>query len=164
MIIGFLSRWAEDKRYYPAVFDRAIQFLLHGGPLAPGKYSIDGDAVFASVQKITTRASDERLFEIHQRYIDIQVPLSGPERYGVLALPPSVPSLRDTLAENDAAMYPHPGEATFMVLQPRQYAVFFPGEQHCPGCTVDAPEEVLKCVLKIRVDCIGGEIPPKNPA
>ncbi len=154
MIIGFLSRWDDDKRYYPAVFDRAMQFLLRGSPLTPGRHCIDGDAVFASVQKIATQESDARLFEIHQRYIDIQVPLSGPEKFGFLALPPSGPPLRDTLADKDAAMYPHPKGASFMVLQPRQYVVFFPGEQHCPGCAVDAPGEVLKCVLKIRADCI----------
>ncbi|NDG71800.1 MAG: DUF386 domain-containing protein, partial [Proteobacteria bacterium] len=49
------------------------------GSQAPGRYEIDGDRVFALVQKYTTKPVESALYEAHRRYSDIQFIFSGRE-------------------------------------------------------------------------------------
>lgn len=160
MITGFLAQWPAEKQYFPAVFDRALGFLAGKLPagLAPGKHPIDGERIFASALGTVTEPMNSRRFELHREYIDIQVLLEGSELHGYSSLQAASPALEDRLNAEDVAFYPAPGpEAGLQTLrlQPGQYAVYLPGELHCPCCALEGPERIYKVVLKIHRNCIG---------
>ena len=159
MMTGFLRQWSEEKVYFPKAFAEALAFFQARDPhaLAPGKYPIDGENIFVSVQEALTEPMDQRRFELHREYIDIQVLLKGRELQGYASLAPGGKPLEDRLDAADAAFYPAPsleeGLET-VLLQPGQYVIYLPGELHCPCCAVDGPESIFKAVCKIRRSCV----------
>jgi len=60
-------------------FPKAIEFLLRPdlNELPVGNYEIDGDRVYAMVAKDSGRKKEDAQLEIHERYIDIQLVLTG---------------------------------------------------------------------------------------
>lgn len=156
MITGLLRQWDKEKHCYPEAFDAAVRWLKHVDSLtlAEGNHPIDGDRIFAMIQKPVTAPVAERRYELHRDYIDIQVLLKGEERhwYG-LAYPETAPT-EDLLDSKDLAFHPAPEDARPLIVVPWQYVVYLPGELHCPACSVDAPEAIVKVILKIHRDCI----------
>ena len=61
-------------------FAQAFKFLRTvDGTQAPGRHEIDGDRVFALVQKYATKPVESALFEAHRKYIDVQYVHRGRE-------------------------------------------------------------------------------------
>lgn len=152
MICGSLDQWQRDRPYFPAAFDRAFAFLEGRdlASLAPGRHDIDGDALFALVQDLTTEDERQLRFEAHERYADLQFIVSGREKQ--LYAPGGADALliEDLLAERDLAFYRRPAVCATLILHPGDYAVYLPGELHCPRCAVAFPgEPVRRIVFKI---------------
>lgn len=151
MIHGVLHRWKKDKEYFPSVFTTALSFLEDNDMLkiAPGKYAIDGDRVFALVQDIVTEPVQMRRFELHREYIDIQLVISGKEQQ-LYAPEPDTGLVEDLLADADIAFYSHPPKYNTIILEPGDYAIYLPSELHCPCCVAETTGKVRKVVFKIR--------------
>ncbi len=152
MFIGDLRHWDEQKSFLPPVFVRAIEVLRKSDLLTmpADRVEIDGERVFYMIQDVHTRRVGEQRPEAHRRYADIQLVLTGIERYGVaqddaLYLPPTEDK-RDT---HDVAFFPNPTNEAFFDLEPGMYAIFLPGELHRPCCAVAEPGEVRKVVVKV---------------
>lgn len=118
--------------------------------LADGKYEIDGDRLFASVQSYVSKDPAVARTEAHKAYIDLQYVLSGTEEMWCADL--------DTLTEveeryskgSDVAFYE--GELTaFTVLSDDCFAVLYPSDAHCPGVMHKSPENMRKIVFKIKL-------------
>jgi uncharacterized protein, YhcH/YjgK/YiaL family len=153
MIYGLVANWQKDKRKYPAVFEQAFAFLDQHDvtTLAVGKYPIDGDTIFASVQTLRTQDEEVVSYEAHAKYLDIQIVVAGREKY--LASPnlDGVSITENFLEERDVAYYTRPASHCSFIVDPGQYVVFFPGELHCPCCAATpGGEDIRKVVLKIR--------------
>ncbi len=157
MITGRLDSWNEEKHLYPKAFDTAMQFLLSRdfATLDEGKHVIDGDKIYALPQRFKTEKAAARRFEAHKRYLDIQVLMHGEEEYWYNISPNMLPALEDRLAEDDIAFYPQQEGNNRLVLSPRQYVIFAPGEQHKPGCATGEPGEIEKIVFKIDYAALG---------
>ena len=86
-IVGAL---ADSERYQGLnpLFPKAFSFLRRPdiATLPPGRYEIDGDRCWASIQDVTLTPIEERKLEAHRRFIDIQAPLTGPETIGLARL------------------------------------------------------------------------------
>ena len=72
----------ENAHHYLAMnngFTKAIEFLLRSdiNKLPVSNYEIDGDRVYAMVAKDSGRKKEDAQLEIHERYIDIQLVLTG---------------------------------------------------------------------------------------
>jgi biofilm protein TabA len=119
--------------------------------LEPGKYPIDGDDVFALVQDVVTEPANRRRFELHRAYIDIQLVLAGRERQFYAPATGDLVLVEDALSDKDFAFCAPPSRSNALCLFPNDYAVYLPGEPHCPCCAVDAPEPVRKVVFKVRI-------------
>ena len=160
MITGFVANWEYEKHYFPPAFSFGMNFVLSQDMLvlAPGRHIIDGEKIFALVEELETQPALSRLFENHQKYLDIQILLVGHEMHGFFPGLPGQASgcelVRNEAPEKDLAFYTHPKEAVFFALAPMQYAIYFPGELHCPCCTTSKPETIKKAVLKIRKDIL----------
>ena len=59
----------------------AFEFIrrFQQNPLADGRYEIDGDAVYALVQSYDTVPSEQKKWESHRRYLDVQYMAVGQE-------------------------------------------------------------------------------------
>lgn len=71
----------DNNRYYL----QALQFIADTdlADLENGKHLIDGDNVFVNIVDSQMKTPEAARLEVHNKYIDIQVPLSGSESFGV---------------------------------------------------------------------------------
>ena len=77
----------ENAQRYLALhkgFAKAFDFLLRPDlkELPVGKYEIDGESVYAMVSKDSGRRKEDALLETHEKYIDIQLVLTGTDDMG----------------------------------------------------------------------------------
>ena len=109
-----------------------------------------GDNMFANVSEYFTKDREGALFEIHQKYIDIQYVVSGNESMDIAPLK-NMTVTKQYDSENDYAL----GTVTeFSELKAssERFFIFFPADAHRPGLK-DGNDSVLirKVVVKIPV-------------
>ncbi len=141
----------DRYRGLSAALDRAIAWVKAGGyeGLPVGRNEIDGENVYAMVQRYATRAPESCTYEAHRNYIDIQFLVSGSELMGVA--PES--SLKVLQAyKPDAALYEDPEglPEQMVLLVAGNAAILFPEDAHKPCMRSGAAsEEVHKIVVKV---------------
>jgi YhcH/YjgK/YiaL family protein len=128
----------------------ALDFLQKNDPadMAPGRYDIDGDAVFALVQTYDTQPQSAGKWEAHRRHIDIQYVARGIERIGYANLDRLTVS-QPYSEENDFLLLE--GQGNFLTVPTGTFAIFAPQDAHMPCIAVDNPQPVIKVVVKVRV-------------
>ncbi len=130
-------------------FGKAIEFILNSdlAALPLGRNEICGDDVFANVMEAQPKGKESARLEIHRRYIDIQIPVSGNELMGYTPLA-ELPEIEFSEAD-DAALYPVGVAARdYFNVKNDQFVVFFPQDGHAPAIT-DVP--LKKIVVKVAV-------------
>jgi biofilm protein TabA len=114
------------------------------------KLVVDNETMYIVVNSYTTKSPEDVPFEAHRKYIDVQILLSGRERIEV-ARQENLTLLHEYDENIDAMFYAPPAVSTSILLEPGQFVVLFPHDAHRPGLFVDAPVDVQKLVIKIRV-------------
>lgn len=130
---------------------KAIDFLQRPDirNMADGRMDIDGEDVFAIVQRYETVKTDALKFEYHRKYIDLQYIVSGKEVIGW------APVERMTVTEpynieKDICFGTAPEqEITLIHRQAGQLAVFYPEDGHAPKLAAGMPSPVFKIVVKV---------------
>lgn len=153
MIVGDIRHFEEEKHVYPAAVRKGIEHILNGrlADRAPGTYELDGRLMFALVQEMQTRPADELRFESHATYVDIQFLVSGEERIEALKHSAGLKIAENELETGDIVFYePDSAKATSIMLNPGQFAVFYPSDVHRPCCIAEKPEPIKKIVIKIH--------------
>lgn len=118
--------------------------------IADGRIEIDGERLYASVASYETGSREERRFEAHRRYIDVQVLLAGEETIDV-ALERDLPVLEAYDEQRDVMFLKPPAHAASLPMRPGRFAVFFPHDVHRPGCHLRDKQKVRKIVMKVAV-------------
>ena len=118
---------------------------------ADGRHNIDGDSAFVLISSPMTEPHEKRLAEIHQKYLDVQILLSGKEVIGYGIELTHDAADQDYLADKDIAFYKDIPNEQFVSLNPGDFVVFYPGEVHKPLCAVGEPAHVRKAVVKMLV-------------
>jgi len=130
---------------------KALDFLRRPGTasLPDGKYEIDGERVFAMVQRYETLAQAAPKFEAHRKYIDVQFMAAGAEIIGCAPLEKlAVTEIYD--GEKDVCFGAVPaGEWTPLRLERGELAVLWPEDAHAPRLAAGAPAPVTKIVVKV---------------
>ncbi len=114
-----------------------------------GKYEVEGKELYYMVQSYDTKAPGEAQFEMHKKYIDIQVILGGEEiiRFESADRLSVISEYND---EKDCQMFAMSREFDSVRLGRGDIAIIFPCEPHAPGIATSAtPEKVDKLVIKI---------------
>jgi len=132
---------------------KAIEFLRLRGiqNLPDGTVEIEGNKVYAIIQRYETQAAGSPKFEHHRKYIDVQYLVSGEEIIGW------TPSERIIIsepydAEKDIAFGTAPaGKWTPVHLEAGQAAVLWPEDGHAPKLAAGTPSAVMKIVVKVAV-------------
>ena len=150
MILDNLSQIQRYKSL-SSYFTKAFDFLRKvDNGWKDGRYEIDGDNVYAMVQRYTTKPADQGQFEAHRKYIDVQFLLSGRET--ILWAP--IESLKEVTqpydAEKDIVFFSDVPAVAPIHLAPSQFTILFPTDGHMPGREWDAPCEVTKVVVKVK--------------
>ena len=147
MIIDTIENLGNYVALNP-LFADVIAFLKSNDlqTMEPGKYPIKGDDLFLNLQVAKQRTKDTAFLESHIEMIDIQIPISAAETFGYTPLC-DLPAFEYN-AEKDITKYGDTKPQTFVMLEPGQFAIFFPQDGHMP-CIIDAPE-IKKAIFKVK--------------
>lgn len=117
--------------------------------LPEGKIEIDGENVFALVQNYDTKDFDERRWEAHRKYFDIQFVVKGTEVIKVSQKSTMKPNT-DYNSEGDYQLFTGHGSA--IELTENQFILLSPEDVHQPGLMINNnPQSVKKIVLKVLI-------------
>lgn len=120
--------------------------------MAVGRYEVDGDRVFAIVQRYRPKPLDQIVWEAHRQYIDVQYLAAGSERMGYLPLADGLNVRQPYDPQKDAILFHAEGQ--LFTMSAGDFAAFAPCDVHAPGLATAAggeAAEVCKVVVKCRV-------------
>jgi YhcH/YjgK/YiaL family protein len=148
MILDSLENFGKYVSLNPN-FAKAAEFLknadLQNLPL--GRNEICGDLVYANVVEVKPKSKEEAPIEIHRKYIDVHVPLSGDEYMGYT--PIGELPYAEFVEADDAALYPASLAARdYFNVKRGEIAIFFPQDGHAPAIT---PEPLKKIIVKVAM-------------
>jgi biofilm protein TabA len=151
MILDQLSRAARYHAVSPGIA-AAFDFLRTANidQLADGRNAIDGDRLFAMLNRYRTKPPTEAVWESHRKYIDVQYVVRGREWMGYVPLD-RAPAVKTPYDDGRDVIFYEPGTDGF-VLEAGQFAVFFPEDIHAPGLVAGTPDDVVKVVVKVAVE------------
>ena len=157
MIYGNINAKETEAAYTP-VIRKALEILrtTDVSEMHHGKYPLDGDKLILQINEITTGPKNTKRPEVHRDYIDVQYMVHGHELIGFYPDCKDGVVQEDLLEETDVLFYEERSDVNELMLPMTDgcYAVFFPEDVHRPCCMMDAPEDVKKIVLKVRVDSL----------
>ena len=128
-----------------------VDFLadFRKGEMAPGRYDIHGDDLFAAVSRYDTEPDGDRVFENHKKYIDLQIILDGKEEIQWADTKTLTMVSEEFSKGGDIAFYK--GDAMgYTLLGGEQCVILFEEDAHKPNVLHEKSENVLKVVFKIR--------------
>lgn len=130
---------------------KALDYLAANdfSAIEPGRYDIDGDTVFALVQRYETKPRNEGGWEAHRRYIDVQYVADGIETLGFA----HIDGLTETQAyseENDVLLLAGAGD--YVTARGGTFIIFYPEDAHRPCLAFENPAPVLKVVVKVLAE------------
>ena len=145
MVIDNLKNWRDYGSLNP-LFGKAFEYIEHTdlGALEPGKIVLIEDQLIVNVCQLAPKTKEEAKLETHEKYIDIQVPISDVEVLGYTQRA-DLPE-----AEYDAAidMTLYEGAATdYITVKPGMFTLFFPEDGHAPGIN---PAGLKKIIVKVK--------------
>ena len=142
-------------RNFGLAFDMIENAIKNGLPA--GKYVFEdtskvkeGD-LWISVQEYETRPREEKKFEGHRDYIDIQFIVSGHEVMECCDVT-RMEEKTEYDAVKDVQFFAPKGESSVLALQAGDWAIFFPDDIHMPGVSPeDGNVAVKKIVAKVKI-------------
>lgn len=146
MIFSTLSQSSRYAALHP-LFPRAFEYIRDTdlSALAPGRYDIVGDELFAIVEHVPGRTREAAQLECHRRYIDIQLVLDGVDEMGWKSLSDCCDPVTDHSAERDIRFF-RDEPATWIATPPGHFCIFFPEDAHAP---LVASGNIRKVIFKI---------------
>lgn len=132
------------------LFKKAFEYLCSSDftKIENGSYELDGKNLIAIVNSYQTEPSAQRVWEGHQKYIDIQLVSKGIENmgYSPIHLAKELQAYND---ENDFTKFDASG---LEITVPAGYfTIFYPTDIHKPNLIHTSSTEVKKVVMKVRV-------------
>lgn len=149
MIFDRLENLSRYRGLYRGL-DTVIRWLEHSDPagLPPGRTELDGERVFVNVMEADTRSPRQARYEVHDKYMDLQLDLEGAEAFqlpgGSYRLPPVDPETDTGFLEAECGCRGRLGGGYF--------ALFSAGEPHMPTLHIEQPQRVKKAVFKLLRD------------
>jgi len=136
----------------PTEWEAAGRFLLHSNLslLAKGKHVITDQGTYASISEYQTRA--EGNYEIHRKYIDVQIITKGNEYIMVAPLTKLSHNVSEYDETKDIEFFSKASVET-AIEAAGVFTLLFPCDGHKPNMSIDIdhPETVKKIVIKIPI-------------
>ena len=125
-------------------FGKVLEFIQNSNlkELPLGRNEISDDSVFANVVEAKPKGREDAQIEIHRKYIDVHIPLSGDEIIGYTPLE-ELP-YAEFVEADDAALYPTVLAARdYFNVKKGEFAIFFPQDGHAPAITETALKKII---------------------
>jgi biofilm protein TabA len=148
MIFSALSQSSRYATLHP-LFRQAFDYMRDTDlfALAPGRYPIIGDELFAIVEQVPAKSKEMAKLEAHRRYIDIQLVLDGDEAMGWKPLADCLNPLAEHSVEKDIRFF-HDAPASWVAVPPGHFCIFFPEDAHAP---LVGSGQIRKVIFKVAV-------------
>jgi len=148
----FDSIWNLDKykKLIPG-FELIQNFLKNNNlnEIEPGKYLVDGDKLYVVISHIKTQPEEERLWESHFKYADLQYVFSGKEVYGCTNVA-DLSNRTEVDAAKDIQFFDDkPEGGAWITVKPEEFVYFDTQDAHKPCCMKIKPGNVKKAIFKI---------------
>ncbi len=148
MIVDRMERFGQYSRNVPEIHE-VMRFVekVKKENIPAGKYPLENG--FVLVQEGMTRPFEEADFEVHRKYIDIQVLVSGTEyvEYAdITDLDTKVPFDE----EKDLELME--GCGSKIQMKPNMFYILYPADGHKPCCHEKVATNYKKVLAKIRID------------
>lgn len=144
-----LSTLTQADRYAALrpLFPRAFEYISNTDllELAPGRYPIVGEDLFAIVESVPGRSRFEARLECHRKYIDIQLVLEGTDEMGWKPLADCTQPVSDYSAEKDIQFF-RDAPSSWIATPPGAFCIFFPEDAHAP---LVSEGQIRKVIFKI---------------
>src|ERR1700744_700021 len=146
--LEFAKQYALNK----AQWDKAFEFLMCPDlvSLAPGKYPIVGDDVFATVSDDPLKEMSQSNWEDHHNYIDLHYVIEGEEKIGGTPFTNMASVVTPFDDTKDIGYYKFEG-GNYYTATPSNFFLFFPTDAHRPHLKLDGYTKAKKVVIKIKV-------------
>lgn len=148
------DRLNNAKQYYSLgeKMKIAFEFLKNTDliNLKDGKYEIQNDEIYANVQSLTTKNKEDKKWEVHKDYIDIQYVIKGKECMGYGILEDFRQVVVPYSKEKDVEFL-NGEKFNFINVEQGDFVVFYPNDVHAPMLAVDSNIEIKKVIVKIKI-------------
>jgi YhcH/YjgK/YiaL family protein len=115
--------------------------------LPAGRHSI-GNGIIAMMNAYDTKKESEAKMECHEKYIDIQIMVSGEENIGVCRKE----KCKKYKYMEETDFQELKGKYDLMKLEKNCFFIFFPQDGHMPGLQINhKKKKVIKVVFKVPV-------------
>lgn len=162
MILGDLNNLNDSVGLHPVLFDicKKLQ-AMDLKALENGRHDLTDD-IFMNVFEPTIAPSESKQAELHRKYIDIQVVISGKEWMEFAVNSPDLTAYSDYNEQDDYQLIDHIENKSVVQVTPQMFAIFFPYEVHKPCCDYSSSEENLskeekKLVVKVPVSLLNSQ-------
>lgn len=135
----------DDNKYYLAALDYIADTDLSA--LEPGKHLLDGEDLFVNIVDSQMKTPEQARLEVHDKYIDIQVPLSREESFGVKPRNKCTEPDGEFNAEKDILFYKDK-DWTTVTVKPGEAITFEPDTAHAP---LIGEGTIRKAIFKVKV-------------
>lgn len=148
MVLDNLDNYHKYILLHPS-FQKVFQFVLNTdwSAMEYGRYELEGDKCFVNFFTQKGNTECEALYETHQKYIDIQIPLGAKEKM-CWAPKDSMKQVISPYSDSkDVEFYSDAHDYLFAVA-PRQFVIFWPEDAHKPSIGDGSWD---KLVAKVKV-------------
>ena len=152
----------ENAGFYHSLgpgLKRAFEYLARTDfvQVPDGRYPLDGDELFAIVQRYQPKPLAAAMWEAHRKYIDVQYVAEGIERMGYAPLDDRLPVRQDYDPQRDLVFYDAQGD--LFEVPAGLFVIFTPQDVHAPSLAsgqADPAQPVCKVVVKCPADSSRG--------
>lgn len=141
----------NSYKNYSENLKEAIDFIQKNDlkTLPFGKTVVNGEKIFINKMESKTQNYENLKYEVHHKYIDIQIDLDGDEK--LLIINKSEDCVNSFDKEGDYALYASSEPDSICKMNTDYCAICFPYEIHMP-CVKNTADIVIKCVVKVLDD------------
>lgn len=148
MVVDTLENLEKYASLNP-LFAQAIEYLKStdlNAIEAGNKVELKGKDLVVNFAQTKPKTKEEAKLETHNKFIDIQIPLSGVEVMGYTPGKDCVPADAAYNAEKDITFFEGLAES-YIAVEAGMFAIFFPQDGHAPGITETGVKKVIVKVL-----------------
>lgn len=156
MIFGQINSIDKFTDFLPPVVHQLLQKLKSGDffSLQKGRHEYSGEDIYISADEYCTQCSQERKYEYHQKYVDLQYLVEGEEKIylsslDVANLKSLETNINETILGNDCWFVDGVSDDSSILLKAGDFLIILPNTLHKPCCSNLQKMNVRKLVFKI---------------
>lgn len=117
--------------------------------LQEGHIELDGEYIYININKTQSKTKNEAKLEAHRKYIDIQMPITGNETFGIKQTYECINPIGEFNSERDILFY-EDTPTEYITIDKGEFVIFFPEDAHAP--CINTTSDHLKLIVKISVE------------